>query len=110
MLVLVMVGLSYSQNVVATETDKSTILDIDYSTLVSRAYLTYEKPVPYREAGLPMGNGRMGSMVWTSPSALRFQINRVDVYANNKDTNSFHQRHKDYCGGWAAGFSGSRSL
>jgi len=28
-----------------------------------------------------VGNGRMGSLVWTSPSALKFQINRVDVFS-----------------------------
>ena len=29
----------------------------------------------------------MGSLVWTTPESLRFQINRVDVYANNSYTN-----------------------
>ena len=102
-IVLVVMGLSLSQtlsqNVAAMEADKSTILDIDYCKLVSRADLTYDKPVPYSEAGLPVGNGRMGSMFWTSSSALRSQINRTDVYANNKHTNSFNHRNSDYCGG-----------
>ena len=41
----------------------------------------------------------MGSLVWTSPSALKFQLNRVDVYANNSFTTSFNKRHSEYCGG-----------
>lgn len=72
---------------------------VDYAALVSRADLTYDKPVPRSEEGIPVGNGRMGSLVWTAPGRLRFQINRPDVYANNSATNSFFERHNDYCGG-----------
>ena len=67
--------------------------------MISDADLVYTKPVPRSEEGLPLGNGRMGSLVWTTPESLRFQINRVDVYANNSYTNSFFERHNDYCGG-----------
>ena len=42
----------------------------------------------------------MGSLVWTTPAALRLQINRVDVFASNCATNSFPERHSDYCGGY----------
>ncbi|MHC4240457.1 MAG: glycosyl hydrolase family 95 catalytic domain-containing protein, partial [Planctomycetota bacterium] len=80
-----------SSNIMA----QSSILSVDYRNLVSRADLTYDKPVPRREEGLPVGNGTMGSLVWTSPSALKFQINRVDVYANNSYTNSFNRRDWD---------------
>ncbi len=38
----------------------------------------------------------MGSLIWASPYALKFQINRVDVYANGCETNSFYRRHHDY--------------
>jgi len=71
----------------------------DYRELVSRADLRYDKPASRSEEGLPVGNGKMGSLVWTTPSALRLQINRVDVYANNSSTNSFFERNGDYCGG-----------
>jgi hypothetical protein len=77
----------------------STILSVDYGALVARADLTYEKPVVRSEEGLPIGNGTMGSLVWTSPSAMKFQINRVDVYANNSYTNSFNRRDWDYAYG-----------
>jgi len=99
MLVLVFVGLSYTQNAVLLAVNKSTILDVDYRKLVSRADLTYDKPVSQSEHGLPIGNGTMGSLVWTLPTTLKFQINRVDVYANNRHTNSFPKRDSDYCGG-----------
>ncbi len=74
----------------------STILKTDPRRLVSRADLTYETPVSRSEEGMPVGNGRMGSLVWTSPSALKFQINRVDVYPVSCTTNSFPVRHTDY--------------
>jgi len=81
---------------------RSSILLVNFSNLVSHADLTYDKPVSRSEEGLPVGNGRMGSLVWTSPSALKFQINRVDVYANNSYTNSFNKRNSDY--GYGCGF------
>ena len=78
--------------------NSSTMVQVNYEQLVSRADLIYDQPVTRSEAGLPIGNGRMGTLVWTTPSALRMQINRVDVYANNSTTNSF-MRHQDYCSG-----------
>src|SRR5215467_13880217 len=71
----------------------------DLRRLISDADLVYTKPVSRSEEGMPVGNGRMGSLVWTTPQSLRMQINRVDVYANNSATNSFFERHNDYCGG-----------
>src|SRR5436190_3655922 len=79
--------------------NNSTILNIDYANLISRADLTYDKPVSTSEEGMPIGNGRMGSLVWTTPSAIRFQLNRVDAFANNSASNNFYERHTDYCGG-----------
>ena len=78
---------------------ESSILSVDYRNLVSRADLTYEKPVVRAEEGLPVGNGTMGSLVWTSPSSLKFQLNRVDVYAANSYTRSFNRRDWDYAYG-----------
>ncbi len=74
----------------------------DYGKLVSRADLHYDKPVSRSEEGIPVGNGRMGSLVWTTPEAIRLQINRVDVFANNCSTTSFPARNSDYCGGCAS--------
>lgn len=77
----------------------STLLDVDFRKLVSRADLDYDEPVERSEAGQPVGNGRMGSLVWTVPTALKFQINRVDVSAENCETHSFPERHTDYGSG-----------
>jgi hypothetical protein len=77
------------------------LVGVDYRALVSRADLRYGQPVKRSEEGLPVGNGRMGSLVWTAPEAIRLQINRVDVFANNSYTTSFPARNSDYCGGCA---------
>ena len=72
--------------------------DIDYREWVSRADIVLDKPVHRSEAGMPIGNGRTGTLVWTTPTAMRMQINRVDVFGCNRQTNSFHF-HEDYCCG-----------
>jgi len=71
----------------------------DYRSLISRADLDYPKAVDRSEDGMPIGNGRMGTLAWTTPSAMHFQINRVDVFGNDGATDSFPERHTDYCGG-----------
>jgi len=78
------------------ETGSTQILTIDESKLVSRGDLSYDKPASRSEEGMPVGNGRMGSLVWTSPSALKFQINRVDVFAEDSTTTSFPMADTDY--------------
>ena len=47
--------------------------------LVSRADRIYTSPVARSEEGIPIGNGRIRALVWTTPSALKFQMNRVDI-------------------------------
>ena len=64
--------------------------------LVSRADLDYTTPATRSEEGMPVGNGRMGSLVWTTPSALHFQINRVDVFAMHASSVSFPRADSDY--------------
>src|SRR3990170_5034163 len=86
----------------AQEKMVSGIVTPDYRKLIAGADLRYIKPVNRSEEGQPVGNGRMGSLVWTIPSSLKFQINRVDIFANNSASNNFFERHTDYCGG--AGF------
>lgn len=56
-------------------------------------------PVTRSEAGQPIENGRTGTLVWTTPDTLRLQVNRVDVYAQNRNTNSFPERNLDYGSG-----------
>lgn len=83
----------------AQDASRSTILDVNYRELVSRADLHYDKQVRRSEEGLPVGNGVMGSLVWTTPKQLKLQINRVDVFAADNSTNSFPKIDSDYAHG-----------
>ena len=74
--------------------------NFDYRALASRADLTYDTPVGRSEEGMPIGNGRTGGLVWTTPNALRVQVNRNDVFATNSASRSFPTR-TDYSGGCA---------
>jgi hypothetical protein len=75
------------------------LLDVDYRALVARADLDYREPARRSDEGLPVGNGRMGSLVWTTPTQLKFQINRVDVFAADGRTVSFPEADSDFAGG-----------
>ena len=60
------------------------------------------QPVARPVEGLPIGNGHMGTLVWTTPAAIEFQINRVDVFAVNRHTAGAHfPGGTDHCGGCA---------
>ena len=76
----------------------SSLLSVNYSNLVSRADLLYPTAVDRSESGMPVGNGRMGSLVWTTPNAIRLQINRVDVFSSDCTSDSFPERNTDYTG------------
>ena len=75
---------------------RSPYLLIPRRGLVAGADLYLTGPVPRSESGIPIANGRMGTLLWTSPTTLRMQINRFDVFGTNEDTDSFPQRHTDY--------------
>ncbi len=75
--------------------------EIDFRQWVGRADLDYTTPTTRSEEGLPVGNGRTGSLVWTTPSALHFQINRVDVFGQDSYTTSFPKQDSDYASGCA---------
>lgn len=95
-------GLAVAGRLVAADT--TWLLDADYRQLVSRADLVYEQPAPAPVQGQPIGNGRMGTMVWTSPGAIEFQINRVDVFAVNRNHRGKRggvPGRADYCSGCA---------
>lgn len=73
--------------------------------LIEAANMILTEPVDHAREGLPIGNGRMGTLVWTTPASLEFQINRVDVFAVNRNTASEHywptRATNDYCGACA---------
>jgi hypothetical protein len=67
--------------------------------LIAHADLHYAAPPERSEDGIPLGNGRMGSLIWTTPTEVRLQINRVDVQPISGSTTSFFERNSDYMGG-----------
>lgn len=71
-------------------------LGADLRHALASADLDYTTPTTRSEEGMPVGNGRMGSLVWTTPSALKFQINRVDVFGMDSSTVSFPRADSDY--------------
>ena len=74
------------------------MLTVDHRALVSSADLIYLSPVADPVEGLPLGNGTMGTLVWTTPSSLHFQLNRSDVFAVNKDHHGPQAGETDYGG------------
>lgn len=79
---------------------------------VSRADLHYEGIDRVPEAGIPIGNGRMATLVWMTPSELHMQINRADVFANDATSRSFSVVDSDYtssCGLIDINFGGKMS-
>ncbi|OPZ83065.1 MAG: hypothetical protein BWY76_02456 [bacterium ADurb.Bin429] len=62
----------------------------DWHALVSAADLITQQPVAHPVEGHPIGNGRMGTLVWTTSEAIELQINRVDVFAVNRHTAGAH--------------------
>ncbi len=93
---------AFSQTSSRTDTAKlpSTVLGGDLRALVTRGDLTYTQPVTRSEEGMPVGNGCMGSLVWTTPSGMHFQINRCDVFAMDSNTHSFPIKDQDYSPAW----------
>lgn len=79
--------------------NSNSLMKVDYKSLISKSDLSYDFPVTRSEEGMPVGNGRMGSLVWTTPSALHFQINRTDVFSVGNNTNSFPIAHTTYSNG-----------
>ena len=77
----------------------STVLEIDLRRLASRADLDYHQPATRSEEGMPIGSGTMGSLVWTTPGALHFQINRNDAHEVNSGTYSLPPGHTDCASG-----------
>ena len=78
------------------------MLNIDYRALISSADLIYHSPVEKAVEGQPIGNGEMGTFVWTTQNAIHFQLNRCDVFAVNKNHAGRQAGPTDYCGGCAS--------
>ncbi|HIQ22458.1 MAG TPA: alpha/beta hydrolase [Planctomycetes bacterium] len=53
---------------------------MDHQRLVGEADICLDRPVSRGEAAMPVGTGRMGSLLRTTPHAMHFQANHTDVY------------------------------
>jgi len=95
---IILCTISFS-GIMAQSSISTRLPPVDFRAHISKSDLVYDTPVNTSEEGLPVGNGVMGTLVWTTPSALRYQLNRVDVFSNDETSNNFAQRHSDYCGG-----------
>jgi hypothetical protein len=95
LLCLTLLGLE----IATAQPDASQLLQVHYESLVSRADLNYDTPVKQSVEGMPIGNGRMGSLVWTTPQALHFQINRVDLFCVGNNSRSFPMGNNAYSSG-----------
>ena len=67
----------------------SSVLHVGFREAGIAGRSAYNEPATRSEEGMPVGNGRMGSLVWTTPSALHFQINRVDVFGRTATRSAF---------------------
>jgi len=89
-------GLSVASSQPPTASRQEPLIQINRQRQLARADLDYDTPATRPEEGMPLGNGRMGSLVWTTPSAIKLQINRVDVHAMDSTTFSFPRADSDY--------------
>ena len=42
--------------------------------------LIFEKSIPRWDEALPLGNGRIGTLIWGGPGTLRFSLDRTDIW------------------------------
>lgn len=84
-----------------SRSEPSDLLEVDCLALVSQADLIYRSPTEMPVEGYPIGNGRMGTLIWTSPSSIDLQINRCDVFAVDNTHWGRQADSVDYCGGCA---------
>ena len=80
---------------------RASVFDVDAEALVSAADLIYLSPAAEPVEGHPIGNGRMGTFLWTEPERVHMQINRNDVFAVNRNHKGPRDGPSDYCGGCA---------
>ena len=77
------------------------LIAVDYRALVSRADLVYHSPAEVSIDGTPIGNGMMGTTVWTTPGSVRFHLNRRDLFSSDRNHAGSHRSPVDYRGGCA---------
>jgi len=99
MATMIIVLFLLSSSYIPAGKEESSLLRVNYQELVSRGDLHYNTTYDRPEHGMPVGNGRMGTLVWTTPTSLKMQLNREDAFANDRTTHSFYERETDYAHG-----------
>ncbi|WP_067774232.1 glycosyl hydrolase family 95 catalytic domain-containing protein [Akkermansia glycaniphila] len=54
------------------------------SSYVSRHDIVYQSPMKVPVEGVPLGNGKMGGLVWTQDRGIEFQIHKDDIWSNSE--------------------------
>lgn len=87
------------------------MMTVDYAALVSRGDLDLKTPLGVADSakpGLPIGNGRLGTLLWTpAQNTLAMQLNHTDVFAFRSCSVATRDAHQDYgniCGRVDIGF------
>lgn len=52
------------------------------SSYVARHDIVYQSPMKVPVEGMPLGNGKMGGLVWTQDRGIEFQIHKDDIWSN----------------------------
>ncbi|MEO7650388.1 MAG: glycoside hydrolase N-terminal domain-containing protein, partial [Bryobacteraceae bacterium] len=60
------------------------VFPLDAGSRLADWDIIFKSPAATPSEGLPIGNGRMGTMVWTVPASIVFQINRTDNFTANR--------------------------
>lgn len=58
------------------------LLQVDYASYLSQHDVVYETPPAIGCHGLPIGNGVSGALVWTPPTAVRWELGGSDLWAD----------------------------
>lgn len=74
----------------------------DIRSMVSKSDFFLKGCTKEKYMGMAIGNGVTGSMVWIEPSAIKLQVNRVDVFATNSATTAANpdMASPEYLGRW----------
>lgn len=71
----------------AFSTKSTTTMPSFLSSLLARNDVVYQVPTDRSEDGLPIGNGDVGTMVWTpsDEGGIAFQLNKVDAWSTDNN-------------------------
>jgi alpha-L-fucosidase 2 len=64
----------------ASRGDPGAGFPVDTAAYLSRHEVVYLSPPTEGWEGLPIGNGDLSAMIWTTENALRLQINKADIW------------------------------